>query len=156
MSTEGILLRGGGDTGSHLDLPMAADSNLLTILEALRTAETTTTGVLVRLATSGNYTVTDCAANEIPHGKIIAAHRVSATNWKLTVRLWAYTDQNSNTYPAHQIIHCKTTSGVALGDTVIGDTMGSTYNVLTDGTSGGFGFVIADDTPTTGEFDLLI
>ena len=154
MSTEGILSRGGGDTGNHLDLPMAADTNLLTILEANRTAETANEGLFVRLATSANYTVTDCGDAEIPHGRILHAHRVSSTNWKLTVRLFCYTDQNSNTYPCSQIIHCETTTGVALGDTVIGD--GTTYRKLTDGTSGGFGFVIADDVPTTNEFDLLV
>jgi hypothetical protein len=147
-----VLKRGTGDRGAFLDVTMVPDGTFETELDALDAAGTAICGKLVTLTTGANYECTSAAQNAIPHGKVIAFRKTfsgAASSWNLTVRLFAFTDQNSHTYAATCIMQMAldASSTAALGDTVI--VYSTDYCEVTDGDTGGFGYIISLNTADT-------
>ena len=146
------LVKGGGDRGAYLDISCVPDSTLKSEIDALITAKTDVVGKLVSLTWSNNYEVTSPADGAIPDGKIIGYEK-TASSYRLTVRLFSYIDQNSNRHTPVCIINLEYSGTLALQDSVI--INGSTYRNVDDGTSGGWGAVIALDVPASGRADVL-
>ena len=144
-----VLSKGTGDRGNFLDVTLVPDTTYDGELDALDAAGSAIVGNLVTLTTAANYECTSGASSAIPDGKVIAFTKTAAASgsgWKLTVRLFHYTDQNSVSNAPHAIIQLPyhASSTMALGDTVI--IYSTTYTYVTDGTSGGFGYVIGLDS----------
>jgi hypothetical protein len=95
--------------------------------------------------------VTSPASGAIPDGKIIDYEKTSST-YRLTVRLFSYIDTNSARHTPVGIINFPH-STVAKQDSVV--VYGTTYVNVTDGTTGGWGAVIAVDVPVSGYADVL-
>lgn len=147
----GTLVKGGGDRGSFLEISCVPDSTFKGEIDDLITAGTQVTGKLVSLTWSNNYEVTSPAANAIPDGKIIDYEKTSPT-YRLTVRLFSYIDTNSHRHTPVGIINVPH-STVAKQDSVV--VYSTTYVAVTDGTTGGYGAVIAVDVPVSGYADVL-
>ena len=134
---------GNGDRGYFLDIACVPDSTFKTELDALIAAGTTPVGKLVTLTFAVNYEVTSAAEDAIPDGEVLSWDKVNGS-YKLGVRLFHYTDQNS---ASHQPTCIKTLSyegTIALQDSVI--IYNSDYDSVDDGGTGGFGAVIAKNT----------
>jgi hypothetical protein len=147
-----MLKKGHGDqgvSGGFLDITFVPDSTLETEIDALVAAGTKVDGKLVIIQTSGNYTVTSPTTSEIPDGKIISWKKTAsaaATSYLLTVRLFHYVTQNSAHYCPSYIINLEynASSTIAIGDTIV--CYDSSYRDVTDGGTGGFGFIVSNDT----------
>lgn len=137
----------GGDMGNFLDIACVPDSTFKSEIDALITAGTAVVGKLVSLTWLNNYEVTSPADDAIPDGEIIAYEKDATSYYILTVRLWSYIDQNSARHTPVCIKQLYYGTGtIALQDSVI--VNGSTYSAVDDGTSGGWGAVIAKDNPS--------
>ena len=138
-----------GDVGGFLEIGFVPDSTFELELDALVTAGTKIDGKLVQIVTSGNYTVTSPASGAIPDGKIVAWKKTasaSASSYQLTVRLFHYVTQNTGHFTPVYIINMDydASSTLALGDTI--ECYDSGYHNITDGDTGGHGFVVSLDS----------
>lgn len=146
------LVKGGGDRGALLEISCVPDSTFKTEIDALVAAGTQVTGKLVSLTWSNNYEVTSPANDAIPDGKIVHYEKTSSS-YRLTVRLFSYIDQNSARHTPVCIMNLPYSGTLALRDSVI--INGSTYVNVDDGTTGGWGAVIALDVPGSGFADVI-
>jgi hypothetical protein len=138
-----------GDVGGFLDVTFVPDSTFETELDALVAAGTKVDGKLVQIVTTGNYEVTSPAQSAIPDGKIVSWKKTksgSASSYLLTVRLFHYVTQNSGHFTPIYIINLEydASSKMALGDTIV--CYDSGYRDVTDGDTGGYGFVVSLDS----------
>ena len=153
MATQNRNTMGGGDRGKFLEIGCVADATFEAELDALKTAGTAIVGKLVSFTWSNNYEVTSPASDAIFDGKIIQA-RESGTTWLLTVRVCSYIDQNSARHTPVGILNLPDNGGtIALQDSVI--VYGADYVYVDDGTSGGWGAVIAVDVPGSNYVDVI-
>lgn len=146
------VVKGGGDRGAFLEIGCVPDSTFKSEIDSLITAGTAVVGKLVALTWSNDYEVTSPAANAIPDGKIVNYEKTSSS-YRLTVRLWSYIDQNSARHTPVCIINIPYEGTLALQDSVI--VYNSDYDSVDDGTSGGWGAVIALDNPASGYADVI-
>lgn len=142
---------GGGDRGFFLDIACVPDATFEAKLDALIAAGTAPVGKLVQLTWANNYEVTSPADDAIPDGEILSWEERNG-NYVLGVRLFHYTDQNADSHTPTCIKQLTYSGTIALQDSVI--VNGATYVNVDDGTSGGFGAVIAKDT-TNSKVDVL-
>ena len=146
---------GGGDAGVSLQITCIPDATFKSEIDALRTANTVIANQkLVSLTWSDNYEVTSPADDAIFDGIIRHAGSLllASPYYYLTVDLISYVDQNSSRHTPRCILHLPYSGSIALQDSVI--INGSTYKNVDDGTSGGWGAVIAKDVPS-GYVDVL-
>jgi len=130
------------------------DSTFKSEIDALRTATTDVVGKLVQLTWSNDYEVTSPADNAIPDGEI-THYEKTTSSYNLTVLLFHYTDQNGSSHTPVGIKNLRYESGstIALQDSVI--IQGTDYMYVDDGTTGGWGAVIAKDNPATYYVDVI-
>ncbi len=138
-----------GDVGGFLDISFVPDSTFETELDALVAAGTKIDGKLVQIVTTGNYEVTSPAQSAIPDGKIVSWKKTasaSASSYLLTVRLFHYVTQNSGHFTPVYVMNLEydASSTMALGDTIV--CYDSGYRDVTDGDTGGHGFVVSLDS----------
>jgi len=145
-------VKGGGDRGAYLEIGCIPDSTFKTEIDALILAGTQVTGKLVSLTWGANYQVTSPAGAAIPDGKIVHYEKTTSS-YRLTVRLFSYIDQNAARHTPVCIINLDYDGTTALQDSVIVDGTGYVY--VEDGSSGGWGAVIAMDTPASGFCDVI-
>ena len=141
------VVKQGGTKGNCLTISCVPDSTLKTELDALVAAGTKVVGKLVSLTFGANYEVTSPADGAVPNGEIIAYKKTTLAaghSYLLTVALFAYVDQNSAYHTPVCVRTLEYEGTIALQDSVI--INGSTYRKVDDGTSGGFGAVIAKDS----------
>jgi len=138
---------GGGDTGHFLEIPCVPDATFKTEITNLMAAGTKVEGKLVKLTWSGNYEVTSPDNADIPDGQIITCEKDSYYGYILGVRLFHYVDQNSNHHTPVNIKTLNYSGIIGLHDSVI--ITGDTYDAVADGSTGGWGAVIAKDTTAT-------
>jgi len=138
---------GGGDTGHFLEIPCVPDATFKTEITNLMAAGTKVEGKLVKLTWSGNYEVTSPDNGDIPDGQIITCEKDSYYGYILGVRLFHYVDQNSNHHTPVNIKTLNYSGIIGLHDSVI--ITGDTYDAVADGSTGGWGAVIAKDTTAT-------
>lgn len=136
---------GNGDAGNFLDIACVPDSTLAAAITALIAAGTKVDGKLVCLTYLNNYEVKICPTDTRPDGQIIAHEGNATSGYVVTVRFFHYVDANTN----HHTPTCiKTlpygTKTVALGNSVQVD--GSDYMYVEDGSTAGWGAVIAKNT----------
>jgi len=147
-----VLKKGHGDQGcggGFLDVSFIPDSTFETELDALVAAGTKVDGKLVKITTAANYECSSPTTSDIPDGKIISWKKTAsaaASSYVLTVRLFHYVTQNSGHFCPSYIINLEynASSTIALGDTIV--CYDANYREVTDGDTGGFGFIISNDT----------
>ena len=145
---------GGGDRGHSLRIGFKPNSALITHITSLINAGSKVEGTHVTIDTSAAYTVGLAADDAIPDGQIVAYENDNYNTYHLTIDLETFADQNGNRYPATRIRNKPYSGSIALGDTVI--INGSTAKAVDDGTTGGFGKVLAVDVPASGYADILL
>jgi len=145
---------GGGHVGPQLLVTLIPDSTFVTELDALRVAGTKITqSKLIALSWATNNECTSPANNAIFDGLIWNYSRFETSPYYyLTVDLISYIDQNSARHTPRRILHLPYSGTIALQDSV--KIVGTTYMNVDDGTSGGWGAVIAKDVPS-GYVDVL-
>ena len=143
---------GGGDTGQFLEITCAPDSTLQDEITALMAANDKVEGKLVKLTWMGNYLVTSPDSGDIPDGEIMTCEKDNESGYLLGVRLFHYPDQNGGHHTPSCIKTLAYTGIIGLGDSAV--TSGADYCKVTDGTTGGWGAVIAKDT-VNGTVDVL-
>ena len=144
---------GGGDTGTHLDIPCWPDSTFKDEIDALIAAGTAVEGSkLVTFTFSNNYEVTSAADGAVPDGKVIKVEKDATNGYLLTVRVFHVTDQNSGHFNPVEIISLPNSDGtIALQDSMI--VYGTTYMYVDDGGAGGTGVCVSiDSTNLTADF----
>ena len=147
------LVKGGGDRGNFLKISFIPDSTFKTEIDALILAGTQVTGKLFSLTWAAAYQVTSPAEDAIPDGKI-TDYEVTASSYRLTGILFSYIDQNAARHTPSMIINLPYTGTLALQDSVI--CYDGNYLSVDDGTTGGWGAVIAVDVPGSGYADILM
>lgn len=143
---------GGGDTGYFLDIPCVPDETLKTAITALLAEGAGVEGRLVKLTWAGNYEVTNPAATDIPDGQIITCEKDSYNGYILGVRLFHYKDQNDKHHTPVLIKTLKYNGPVGLHNSVV--VSGTTWETISNGTTGGWGAVIAKNA-NVGTVDVL-
>ena len=145
---------GGGNLGPELLVTLVPDATFKAELDTLRTAGTAiASSKLVSLSWATNNECTSPADDAIFDGMIVFCRPIVATPYyHLTVDLISYIDQNSVRHTPRRILHLPYSGDIALQDSVI--ITGTTYMNVDDGTSGGWGAVLAKDVPT-GYVDVL-
>ena len=144
---------GGGDRGAFLDVACVPNSTLKSTIDTLVAAGTQVTGTLVKLTYSDDYEVAGCSAGDIPDGKIMAYEKTE-TSYRLLVRLFSYVDLAGNRHTPVGIANFPYDgTGLGLKDSVL--VYANNSRKVKDGTSTGWGAVIAMDTPASGYCDVL-
>ena len=149
------VVKMGGNKGAILVINCVPDSTFKTEIDALIAAGTKVVGKLVSLTFSDNYEVTSPADGAIPDGEIIGYQKTTLAaghSYQLNVALFHYVDQNSASHTPVCVRTLEYDGTIALQDSVI--INGSTYRKVDDGTSGGWGAVIAVDS-TNSKIDVL-
>jgi hypothetical protein len=137
---------GGGNRGARMKLECVPDSDFKDEIDALITAGTEVVGKFVSLTWGANYEVTSPANDAIPDG-IIVDYEKEKSSYVLICEIWKYTDQNGNSHTPVMIQNLYYNTGtIALQDSVI--VNGTTYYIVDDGGTGGWGAVIAKDVPS--------
>jgi len=146
---------GGLAHGSRSDglFGMIAASALKTILDALDLAGTNylgDEGLLVKIDTSANYTVTICGNSERPEGQVVRAQKHDTDYWHLAVDFFGFLDAASawNSGRPRQKKLYYGTGTIALGQMVLVNNAGTNYHWVDGANSGGVGKVIAKDDPS--------
>ena len=137
--------KGGGDRGAYLEISCVPDSDFATEIAALIAAGTQVTGKLVALTWGANYQVTSPAEDARFDGKIVHYEKTSSS-YRLTVRMCHYVDQNSAHHTPVCIMKFAYSGTLALQDSVI--LYDGNYLSVDDGSTGGWGAVIAIDNPS--------
>lgn len=147
-----ILSLGGGDRGGYLELGAVPDATFITEIAALITAGTAVIGKLVSWTWSNNYEVTSPAESAIFDGKIVR-YKKAASSYQLTIRCCSYIDQNNNRHTPVCILNVPYTGTFNLQDSVVCNS--TTYYVVKDGGTGGWGACISKDVPASGYADVI-
>ena len=148
---------GGGHMGLELLVTCVPDSTFKSEIDALELAKTNVVGKLVTWTFGANYEVTSAAESAVPNGEVVAYEKrqtSSGTSYYLTVRVWSYTDDNSNICRATQVINVAYSGTFALKDPILVNS--TTYQAVKDGATGGIGACIALDVPASGYADILL
>lgn len=138
-----------GSQGACLIIPGVPDSTFITEIAALIAAGTKPVGKLCSLTWGANYEVTSPADGAIPDGEIIKCEPTTSAagnSYLLSVALFHYVDQNSAHHTPVCIRQLEYAEGatVAFQDSII--INGDDYRDVDDGTTGGWGAIIAIDT----------
>ena len=150
-----ILSAGIGTRGSFVQISCVPDATFEAEIDALITANTKVVGKLVQFTWANNYEVTSPADGAIPDGEIIGYRKTtsaSGASYKLDVRIFHYMDQNSAHHTPVGVYTLEYDGTIALQDSVI--INGTDYRYVDDGTTGGWGAVIAKDS-TNSKVDVL-
>ena len=130
-----------------------AASALQTILTALDNAGTNCLGdegLLLKVDTSANFSVTICGNSEAPEMKLINAQKHNVDTWHVTCDVFGYFDKEGNWHssPPNQKKLYYGTGTIALGQEVLVNNAGTNYHWVDGTDSGGIGKVIAKDDPS--------
>jgi len=143
---------GGGDAGHFLDIACVPDETLKTAITTLLTEGAGVEGRLVKLTWAGNYQVTNPEVTDIPDGQIITCEKDSYNGYILGVRLFHYKDQNDNHHTPVNIKTIKYSGPLNLHNSVV--VSSAVWDTVANGSTGGWGAVIAKDT-NSGAVDVL-
>jgi len=145
---------GGGHVGEFLNISMRPDATFITEITALIAAGTAVEGKLISGTTAANYECTSVAADGDPWGQIITYEKDADYTYLLTVELWLYADVEGSLHSAHCIRNLPDNAGtIALGQEI--QINGSDYMYIDGVNTGGSGYVIGVDVPTTSWCDVL-
>jgi len=152
-----MLVAGGGDRGHFLELKCVPTSTLKGEIDDFIAAGTTVIGKFVSLSFGANYEVDSPAAGAQVDGKIHAVKEDKVNDtYELTCRIWSFTDDQSNRYPAICIVQGPY-SGTLVRRNTAECYSGSTFYQFSDGDTTARGnAVIAIDVPASGYCDVIM
>lgn len=145
-------VKGGGHMGPELSVACVPDSTFVAEITALIAAGTDVVGKLVTLTGSNNYEVTSATESAIFDGIVLNYHKV-ASSYVLDVDFVHYSGQDTLQHTPRRILNLPYAGTLNLADTVVTNT--TTYLGVKDGTTVGWGYVIATDVPGSGYVDVM-
>lgn len=145
---------GGKSKGPELVITCVPNSALKSVIDGYIQDGTEWLGkTLVKFTFTNNWEIALAADGEEFDGIILDYSKMkSSPYYRLAVLVLSVEDQNGNRWSPRQVMSLPYTAPIALHDTIV--VKGSTARTVSDGTSGGFGAVIAKDEPS-GYVDVL-